>query len=55
MEPNELEEFENRYKEYWERLNIFFLLKTSLSSVIETVILLDRLLYLYEKVSNHIF
>ncbi len=52
FEENELEEFERNYEIFRQRLKIFFILKTCLSSVIETVILLDRLLYLHENVRH---
>lgn len=52
MDSKELDAFECENILHWERLKVFFILKTALSPVIETVILLDRLLYLYEKVST---
>lgn len=50
MNENELTQFMEEYISYWQKIQIFFLLKTALSLVIETVLLLDRLLYLHEKV-----
>lgn len=51
MSDHELDSFFEEYAESWEKLKIFFILKTALSSVIESVILLDRLLYLHEQAS----
>ena len=50
MGEKELNTFFNQYNDHWGKLKVFFLLKTALSPVLECVILLDRLLYLYEKV-----
>lgn len=50
MNEDELTQFMEEYMSYWQKIQIFFLLKTALSLVIETVLLLDRLLYLHEKV-----
>jgi hypothetical protein len=49
------DEIESLYKTHsidQQQLHVFFLLRVALAPVIEAVILLDRLLYLLEQVSN---
>lgn len=52
---NELEKLQLDHMQDWEHLKIFFLVKTSLASVIESVIIMDRLLYLHEMGVNDAF
>lgn len=40
----------DQHKLEYERLKVFFLLKQALAPVIEGLIIMDRLLYLYEQV-----
>ncbi|GLG94330.1 Methyltransferase-like protein 25 [Gryllus bimaculatus] len=46
---SEIQEFYDQYKERKDELEAFFLIRVSLAPVIETVIVLDRLLYLVEQ------
>lgn len=40
----------DKYQIEYERIKIFFILKQTLAPIIEGLILMDRLLYLYEQV-----
>lgn len=55
MDCDELMNFVEEYTPYWQKLKVFFLLKTALSPVIETMVLLDRLLFLHEQVIMNYF
>lgn len=43
-----LTDFYNSHECYWKKMVLFYLLRLCLAQVVETIILLDRLLYLYE-------
>lgn len=45
-----MNQFYEKYLIEYERLKVFFLLKQALAPVVEGLILMDRLLYLYEQV-----
>ncbi|XP_069677807.1 probable methyltransferase-like protein 25 [Periplaneta americana] len=49
VSEDEIEALHRNYLNEQQQLHVFFLLRLSLAPVIETVILLDRLLYLHEK------
>lgn len=46
---NEIEGLYNSHQSYKQKLSVFFMLRAVLAPVIETIILLDRLLYLHEQ------
>ncbi|XP_065221546.1 probable methyltransferase-like protein 25 [Planococcus citri] len=53
VNDQDLDSFVEQNTLHWDRLKIFFILKSALSPVIESIILLDRLLYLFENnISN---
>lgn len=52
LNVEDLEKFASDYDDHWQRLKVFFLLKTAFSPALEAVILLDRLLYLHENVRS---
>lgn len=55
VDDQQISELYDRHLIEYERLKVFFFLKQVLAPVIEGLILMDRLLYLYEQVSCILF
>lgn len=50
IDDEKINQFYEKHLVEYERLKVFFLLKQALAPVIEGLIIMDRLLYLYEQV-----